>query len=136
MTISRQTLSPPRLAPATAAPIAPITRLDANPNIIADAPITATIHSQVRFIPRIGRTLPQMGTDKIAVINTIAKMSEVTCGLARRVYLTQNGVARVYAPVVKMRKVTAMVNSKKGRSLSTSPKASFRPNGGALIAFG
>ena len=71
----------------------------------------------------------------MATINTIAKMSEVTCGLAARVYLTQNGVAKVYNPVVNVRKVNAIVNNKKGRSFSTSPKAPFRSNGGAFKAF-
>src|SRR5215208_1361150 len=77
-----------------------------------------------------------METDKIATINTVAKMSEVPCGLAARVYLTQNGVARVYTPVVNVRKVNAMLNNKKGRSFSTSPKASLRSNGGVFKAFG
>src|SRR6266498_573800 len=93
-------------------------------------------HSQVRLIPRIRTNLPQMETDKIATINTIAKISEVPCEPAARVYLTQNGVARVYAPVVNMRKVNATVNNKKGRSFNTSPKASFRANGDAFKALG
>jgi hypothetical protein len=63
-----------------------------------------------------------METDKIATINTVAKMREVACGLAPSVYLTQNGVARVYAPVVHAIKVPAMLNNKKGRSFSTPQK--------------
>src|SRR5574338_485153 len=77
-----------------------------------------------------------MATDKIAVINTAAKIKEVACGLAPSVYLTQNGVPKVYKLVVNERKVTATVNNKKGWSLSTSPKAPLRFNGGVFKEFG
>jgi hypothetical protein len=41
-----------------------------------------------------------MEAERMAVINTIAKMIEVLCGLAAIVYLTQNGVAKVSTAVI------------------------------------
>jgi hypothetical protein len=123
-------------APTAAAPMAPATKLEANPKIIADAAAKPTHYSQHRLIPRIRTNLLQMETDKTAVMNTVAKMKEVARGLAAKVYLTQKGVPKVYTPVVNVRKVTATVNNKKGRSFNTSPKAPFRFNGGAFRDFG
>ena len=86
------------LAPTTAAPIVPKTKLDATPKRIADKAINPTDNIQHRLIPKTCTNLPQMDAERIATINTIAKMSDVLCGLAHRVYLTQNGVPKVYTP--------------------------------------
>ena len=57
--------------------------------------MTAIDHSQVRFIPNIPTNLPQTETERIAMMNTVAKMTDVICKLAAREYLTQKGVASV-----------------------------------------
>jgi hypothetical protein len=91
---------------------------------------------QHRLSPRICTNLPQIEAERIAVMNTVAKMRDVLCGLAPAVYLTQNGVANVSTAVIYVRKVTEAVYNKKGRSSKISPNALFKSSGGAFKASG